>query len=158
MSRISRNQAYHIVASQRLPIKFIIRDVLLTAGAWSLVFFLGWDFLVELSQGIMREFDADPLNDLDWIEFSKQLRLSFLFAGSVVIFIIVWALNNLRLLRRSKHLDGRRTKPLRLEEEAQAYGCSAEEVRAWRKMRIVTVAIDDTGKVLRVDRNREKSD
>lgn len=158
MSRISRNQAYHIHASQRLPIAFVIRDILLTGLAWSLILYLGWDFLVELSSGIMREFDENPMNDLDWIEFSHQLRLSFLFTGSVVIFIMAWALHNLRLLRRSQHLEGRRTKPLRIDEEAKVYGCSAEEVRAWRKMKIVTVSVDDTGKIMKVDCNEQQVD
>lgn len=158
MSRISRNRAYQIHAAHGMPLKFVIRDILLTACAWCLILYLSWDFLTALSSGILREFDADPTNDLDWIEFSHQLRLSFLFAGTVVIFIMAWALQNLRLLRRSQHLEGRRTKPLKLEEEAHAYGCSAEEVRTWRKMKIVTVSVDDTGKIMKVDCNKQQVD
>ena len=156
MSRVARNKAYHIPSPERLPLKIVIRDVVLTLLAWALALYLCWDFLLQLTFGILHEFDTDPLNDLDWVQFSKQLRISFLFSGSVLIFLFAWALSNIRLLRRTKKMEGIQTERLPLEEEVQAYGCSASEVDLWRLKKIVTVAIDDSGQILKVDYEEEK--
>lgn len=151
MSRITRNKAYHIPSPERLPLKIVIRDVLLTLLAWGLALYLCWDFLLQLTIGILNEFDTNPLNDLDWVQFSKNLRLSFLFSGSVLIFLLAWTLSNIRLLRRTQKMEGKQTEPLPLEKEVQAYGCSASEVALWRQKKVLTVAIDDSGQILEVD-------
>ncbi|BHH81905.1 poly-beta-1,6-N-acetyl-D-glucosamine biosynthesis protein PgaD [Desulforhopalus sp. 52FAK] len=150
MNRISRNQNYRIQSTKKLPLLIVLRDIVLTLLAWFLIIYLCGDFILQLTYGVLHEFDTDPLNDLDWALFAKNLRISFLFSGSVLTFITAWAISNLLLLRRTQRLEGINVPQLRLRKEVKSYGCSEEDVRKWRKEKIVTVSIDDTGQILSV--------
>lgn len=150
MNRISKNQTYRIQSTKKLPLLIVFRDLVLTLLAWSLAIYLCGDFILQLTYGLLHEFDSDPLNDLDWALFAKNLRISFLFSGSVLTFIFAWAISNLLLLRRTQRLEGINVPQLKLKKEVEAYGCSEEDVRKWRKEKIVTVSIDDTGQILSV--------
>jgi hypothetical protein len=116
--------------------------------AWVLALYFCWDFLSQLTVGIVYELDTNPLNDFDWATFTKRLRISFLFSGTVLIFIFAWALSNIRLLRRTEGAAGMKTEPLPLDQEAEAYGCNEDEVRRWRQKKIITLSINDLGHVL----------
>lgn len=157
MNRISRNHRYHIQSTTRLPLPIVLRDITITLLAWSLAIFLCGEFILQLTYGILHEFDTDPLNDLDWPLFVKNLKISFLFSGSVLTFITAWAISNILLLWRTRGLAGRDVPPLRLKKEAKAYGCNEEDVTKWRRERIVTVNIDDTGQIISVDKGSTKS-
>ena len=151
MNRISRNQKYRIESTGKLPLGIVVRDTVITTLAWSLALYLCTDFILQLSYGILHEFDTDPLNDLDWALFAKNLRISFFFSGSVLTFITAWTISNLLLLRRTQALAGRVVPPLKLEKEVEQYGCSADDVRQWRMKKILTIRIDDSGKILKVE-------
>lgn len=148
MTRASRNERYHIQAVGNVPIRMVVRDVLLTCISWGLAIYFSWDFLFHLQLGILYEIDANPLNDYDWSFFARQLRISLLFSTSVLIFIGGWAVSNIYLLLRTRHLEGLKTEPLLLEEEVKAYGCDAESVKSWREEKVLTVSIDDEGNIL----------
>ena len=147
MNRISRNQAYRIKTTGKLSFAIVIRDIMLTLIAWSVAIYFCGDFILQLTYGVLHEFDTDPLNDLDWLLFAKNLKISLLFSGTVLTFIFAWAISNLLLLRRTKDMAGHQTAPLQLKREVQAYGCSEDDVRLWRKEKILTVSIDDTGQI-----------
>lgn len=148
MNRISRNMKYRIQSTVRLPLVVILRDVVLTLLAWTLALYLCGDFILQLTYGILHEFDTDPLNDQDWALFAKNLKISFLFSGSVLTFITAWAVSNLLLLRKTQGLEGSDIPQLRLKKEVKAYGCSEEDARKWRKEKIITISIDDRGHII----------
>lgn len=148
MSRAEKNRRYHITSSGNLPPLIVLRDILLTMMAWGLALYFCYDFLSQLFFGIMYEFDVNPLNDFDWATFTKRLRFSFVFSGSVLIFLFAWTLSNIRLLRRTEDLAGKQTEPLPLHQEVEAYGCNEDEVKRWRQKKIITLSINDVGHIL----------
>ncbi len=154
MNRISRNQKYRIETTGKVPLPILLRDIVITLLIWSLAIYLCGDFILQLTYGILHEFDTDPLNDLDWALFAKNLKISFLFSGSVLTFITAWAISNLLLLRRTQGLEGRDVPQLRLKKEVNAYGCREDDVREWRKEKVITIGIDDTGQIISVQKKR----
>jgi poly-beta-1,6-N-acetyl-D-glucosamine biosynthesis protein PgaD len=148
MSRAERNRRYHIKSPGSLPLPIVLRDILLTLVAWGLALYFCWDFLSQLTFGIVYELDTNPLNDFDWPTFAKRLRISFVFSGTVLIFIFAWALSNIRLLRRTEESAGKQTEPLPLHQEAEAYGSNEDEIKQWRQKKIITLSINDLGHIL----------
>lgn len=150
MTRVARNRSYHVYSKEKLPLIIILRDILITLIAWGLTFYFCWDFLLHLTYGVLHELDTDPLNDLNWELFAKQLKISFLFSSSVLIFIGTWAIANVLLLLRTEKMAGFKSDPLPLSKEVLAYGCSVEDVKKWREQKVITASIDDTGVILEV--------
>ena len=148
MNRVTRNKNYHLHSITPLPRMIIFRDLLLTSLAWGLALFLAWDFLQQTAMGLLHELDNDPLNDLDWKLFIEPLKISLFFSSTVIIFIVAWTINNLLLLMRTRKYKNRKTHPLQIHKEVQAYGCSEKAVRQWRKEKIITVSIDNQGQIL----------
>ena len=156
-NRADRNRAYHVISQQQLPLKIRLRDILLTITTWGLALFVCWDFIAQLAYGALQELDTDPLTDFDWTVFINQLKISFVFSGTVIAFIGAWAISNFLLLLRTKALQGHRTEPLSLSREVAAYGCSADDVKVWRKEKIITVQIDNSGRICETFLERDKS-
>ncbi len=150
MNRTNRNQGYHIKSSGRLPPQIILRDITLTLVAWGMALYFCWDFILHLSDGILYAINNDPLKEMKWEIFTQQLKLSFLFSGSIFAFIGAWAVSNLLLLRRTQGQEGQNVPPLKLNKEVDAYGCTEDDVRRWRNEKIITVCIDDKGQILSV--------
>lgn len=147
----NRAERYYLKAPQAIPLRIVVRDFLFTLLAWGIALWLCWDFLMVVSFGILHEFDSNPLNDFDWESFSKQLRVSFLFSSSVLIFLISWFIANILILRRTSKSANIQTPPLTLEKEVTAYGCTVKEVKEWRNYKILKMSVDDKGQVLKVD-------
>lgn len=150
MNRVSRNKNYHLHSSTPLPKIITIRDLLITSLAWGMALFFAWDILQQVALGLFYELDNDPRNDLDWLLFIEPLKISLLFSSTVLLFIMAWTIHNLLLLMRTRKYENRKTPPLRLHKEVKAYGCSEEAVRKFRKEKILTVSIDNQGKILEV--------
>ncbi len=139
---------YIVVSSQKIPLRFIIRDILFTAAAWGFWFYICWDVLVMLEVGVLKKLDFDPDTTMDWELFFNQLEISYTFSGLIILFLFSWAIANTMLLTRMMRHQGRRVSSLSLEEQTKSYNCSAGDVRTWRRKRILTVNIDDVGNVL----------
>jgi len=138
---------YIIVSSKKLPLRFIIRDILFTVAAWGFWFYICWDVLVMLEVGLLRELDLNSDAKMDWKLFFSQLGISYTFSGLVITILLGWAIANTILVTRMIKRRGKHVSPLSLEEQTSSYNCSAEEVRTWRKRRILTVSIDNAGNV-----------
>jgi poly-beta-1,6-N-acetyl-D-glucosamine biosynthesis protein PgaD len=138
---------YIIVSSKKIPLRFIIRDILFTVAAWGFWFYICWDVLVMLEVGLLRELDINSDAKMDWKLFFSQLEISYTFSGLVITTLLGWAIANTILVTRMIKRRGKDVSPLSLEEQTSSYNCSAEEVRTWRKRRILTVSIDNVGNV-----------
>ncbi len=138
---------YIIVSSKKIPLRFIIRDILFTVAAWGLWFYICWDVLVMLEVGLLNELDFNPDTEMNWELFLNQLGISYTFSGLVIAALFGWAIANTILVARMIKRQAKPVSPLSLEEQTKSYNCSADEVRTWRKRRILTVSIDDTGNV-----------
>lgn len=142
---------YHVVISEDLPTWIRVRDIVLTVMAWAFWFYICWDVIIMLELGLIREFDADPSNNMDWELLSKQLSVSYTFSGIVIAFLVLWGVFNTLLI--AKMVKNRQTfvTPITLQEEASTYDCNAEDVALWRKEKIVTVSIDDIGRIQHIE-------
>ena len=141
---------YMIVSSKEIPVRFRIRDIIFTAAAWGLWLYICLDVLGMMEVGLLKELDLNPENDMNWELFFKQLEISYTFSGTVIVFLLSWAVANTIILTRLIKHQGKYASPLSLEEQTKSYNCSANEVRTWRKTRLLTVSIDDLGNVLSV--------
>ena len=141
---------YMIVSSKEIPVRFRIRDVIFTAAAWGLWLYICLDVLGMMEVGLLKELDLNPENDMNWELFFKQLEISYTFSGTVIVFLLSWAVANTIILTRLIKRQGKYASPLSLEEQVKSYNCSADKVRTWRKTRLLTVSIDDFGNVLSV--------
>ncbi len=142
---------YIVVSSKKIPLRFIIRDILFTVVAWGFWFYICWDVLVMLEVGLLKELDFNPDTEMDWELFLNQLGISYTFSGLVIVVLFGWAIANTILVtrmikRRVKHVSS-----LSLEEQTTSYNCSADEVRTWRKKHILTVNIDNVGNIQSVE-------
>ena len=138
---------YIIVSSKEIPLKFKIRDVLFTAAAWGFWFYICWDVLVMLEVGLLKELDLDPDNNMNWELFFNQLEISYTFSGLVIASLFGWAIANTILLARMIKSQATHVSPLSLQEQTKSYNCLTDEVKTWRKKRILTVSIDNAGNV-----------
>ncbi len=141
---------YMVVSSKEIPVRFRIRDIIFTAAAWGLWLYICWDVLVMMEVGLLKGLDLNPENDMNWELFFRQLQMSYIFSGAVVVLLFSWAVANTIILTRMIKRQGKYASPLSLEEQTRAYNCSADEVRTWRETRLLTVCIDDVGNVLSV--------
>ena len=141
---------YMVVSSKEIPVRFRIRDIIFTVAAWGLWLYICWDVLVMMEVGLLKGLDLNPENDMNWELFFRQLQMSYIFSGAVVVLLFSWAVANTIILTRMIKRQGKYASPLSLEEQTLAYNCSADEVRTWRETRLLTVCIDDVGNVLSV--------
>ena len=141
---------YMVVSSKEIPVRFRIRDIIFTAAAWGLWLYICLDVLGMMEVGLLKELDLNPENDMNWELFFKQLEISYTFSGTVIVFLLSWAVANTIILTRLIKRQGKYASPLSLEEQVKSYNCSADKVRTWRKTRLLTVSIDDFGNVLSV--------
>ena len=138
---------YIIVSSKKIPLRFIIRDILFTVAAWVFWFYICWDVLVMLEVGLLKELDLNPDTKMNWELFYNQLGISYTFSGLVITVLLGWAIANTILVTRMIKRRAKYVSSLSLEEQASSYNCSADEVRTWRKRRILTINIDNAGNV-----------
>lgn len=138
---------YIIVSSKKIPLRFIIRDIMFTVAVWGFWFYICWDVLVMLEVGLLKEFDLNPDTKMNWELFFNQLGISYTFSGLVITALLGWAIVNTILVTRMIKRRGKHVSPISLKEQTSLYNCSADEVRTWRKKRILTVSIDNAGNV-----------
>lgn len=128
-----------------------LRDVIFTLLAWTLWSWICWDMFQVIYLEIIHTLDDDPLNNLDLARISQQLKVSYIFSGSVILFLVVWAMINLARLARTINVAWVETVPLDIEKEVEVYGCSKADIALWREARVMQVAVDDTGRIESVE-------
>lgn len=138
---------YIVEPPERLPLRFVVRDLLFTVAAWAFWFLICWDVIVHLGGGVLHAFDGDLANEFDWQLFVTQLKLSYTFSGSVIIFLFAWGVTNTMLVARTIQRHGMQVPPLSLADQATSYNCTSSQVRGWREQKIITVTIDNKGNI-----------
>lgn len=146
-----RDNRKYFINSRNIPMRMMVRDVVITLLAWALWSWICWDMFQIIYLEILHYLDDDPVNNLDLARLVRQLQVSYLFSGSVIAFLIVWAMINLARLAKTKNMAWAETAPLDLEREVVVYGCTVKEVVSWREARVLEVGVDDSGKVESVE-------
>lgn len=145
---------YHIQPASRIPLWHRVRDIILTLLAWALWVYICWDVFHLLEQGLVKEPDNNPGTVMDWQAFFRKLQISYIFSGAVLLFLVFWAISNSILLRRTEKRKGMRSELVTPTTEAEIYGCRESDIKRWRKEKILTISIDNTGKILSVKSSR----
>jgi hypothetical protein len=142
---------YHVVPIGAIPKRIIVRDILATTLAWGLWLYICWDVIVMLETGLLMELDFNPESNMEWELFFRQLGISYTFSGIIIVFLIGWGIANSVLIARTLRMPFVPSVPLSAELQGEAYDCKPDDIRAWRDRRKLTVLIDDTGKILKVE-------
>jgi len=144
-------EQYIVVPAQGVPKWIRVRDILMTILAWVFWVYVCWDVLMILEVGLLTQFGFYPESNMDWSLFFRQLGISYTFSGVIIVFLIGWGLANSVLIARAMKLQFVASEPLSAELQGELYNCEPEDIRAWRNERRLTVLIDDTGKILKVE-------
>ncbi len=130
----------------RIPAWMLVRDVLLTLGAWLLIGFL-------LRKGLYLAYDyfRAPIFELttatapDWAEIWGRLRGFVLLAAGLVAWITFWALDS-RARLQATHSP--QPAPLPDANLAEHFGLSKAELADVRLAKVQTVDIDPARHVI----------
>lgn len=147
-----RDNRKYFINSLNIPRRMKLRDVIITLLAWALWTWICWDMVQLIYLEIIHHLDDDPLNNLDLARLARQLQVSYLFSGSVILFLVAWAMVNLARLAKTQNVAWAETRPLDIEKEVHAYGCRVEDVIVWREAQVLEVAVDDSGMIETVER------
>jgi poly-beta-1,6-N-acetyl-D-glucosamine biosynthesis protein PgaD len=136
-----------LLADAKLPRHVVWRDILLTIGAWLLLYWLVWRGIMLISDDLTGVSGA-PLHgsEADWTVWWVRLRFYAVAVGLLAIWLAIWGMVSRRRIRRYHSLPN--VVPLSLAEEAAGAGCSEAELRAWRELKSVVVHFDSSNRVI----------
>jgi hypothetical protein len=132
-----------LFADAKVPRLVVWRDVLLTVGAWLLLYWLVWRGIMLISDDFTGA-SGNPLrgSEADWTVWWARLRFYAVSVGLLAIWLVIWGIVSRRRIRRYHSLPN--VVPLSLAEEAAGAGCSEVELRSWRELKSVMVHFDSS--------------
>ena len=133
-----------LITDAKRPRYVVWRDVLLTAAAWLLVFWMAQEtVLIIIDEIWVLAGYATFAPALDWRLWWHRLWPYGLVISAGGIWLVAWGVVSHRRILRYHYLAAPR--PLTLDAEAARAGCSGATLTTWRELKIAVVELDANG-------------
>jgi poly-beta-1,6-N-acetyl-D-glucosamine biosynthesis protein PgaD len=139
-----------IIRSHHIPLWVRIRDVLLTVGAWFVIFItlhnLLWLVFDYLSDPIFELSTQKPFN---WLQLWDKVSLFVYVALGLVAWICFLAISRRKIINSTKYI---KTFPpsVEMKELEVELGVLPEDVEHWHELRSVQVFVNDDNRVCKI--------
>ncbi len=131
----------------RLSHRVILRDILLTVGAWLLLYWLTRRGLMLIGDGLNEESGgAGHGSAAGWTVWWARLRFYTVAVGVLAVWLVIWGRVSRRRIRRYHATPT--LVPLSLAEEAVRANCSVADLTVWRELKSTVVNFDATGRII----------
>ena len=136
-----------LINDAKRPRYVVLRDILLTAGAWLLVFWMARQALLQMADEVWElggQAAFEP--DMDWTLWWRRFWPYGMAIGGITVWLLAWG--KIALRRVSHYHDLAPPAPLPLADEAARAGCSEAVLTAWRGLKIAVVELDAAGHLI----------
>ena len=135
-----------LLADAKLPRYVFWRDVLLTVGAWLLLYWLTRRGLMAIWLGLSDvSGHPRPGSEADWTVWWARLRFYMVAVSLLAIWLAIWGRVSRRRIRRYHSMPT--LVPLSLAEEAVRAACSEADLSVWRDLKSAVVHFDTSDRM-----------
>jgi len=135
-----------VITDVKVPRLVVLRDYLVTLGAWLLLLWLAEHEIV-LIVAQVHELMGGPVAPPmpDWSLWLGRMLPYAVIVSVLAVWLIGWGVAT--IARGRSHADLPQPVPLSAAEQAVSAGCAEADLLAWRDMKVAVVHIDAANRI-----------